>query len=308
VDGALTPPAESKRASLFRMWPAYVAGLLWIVIAYYLSLGMPGPRGGPGLASQVLGGTLLALPLLLVGYGFWRNRVALRIAGLGRRIGIGSFLVLETFAWLIACIVALFLLMPPYADYSPRARMSENILAMSSFRTEVTERAGRGEKREEIGRGIALPESRWIDFAFVTLGGTALIFNARYGMLAVLEPRYGPEGLAAWSCQGYPRKGMPGSCRDDVAETSLDRNLAGTPAEHARALLDAARKLGKSAVSQRLPPAGPLDTGFQEPDGTAILYSDRHGVLAIVRPDGSCTLYGAEAAPLDCKPGPLRTP
>lgn len=252
---------------------------------------------------------VIALPFCALALGFWRNRAGFRAWGRPMRAAIALWLCVEWIVWMIVFVLPTLFMHGTYGDETVRAKMSENVLSLATSRDAITKNVQRTGNLERSGAGVALPAGKWMDFALVGTDGLLLTYNAAFGMLIVLEPRITERGLH-WDCSGYPGGYTPYQCGSPgpFRLTTFDLTIDGTPAEHAVALLEMAKPLQASVEkkSRRLPRSGALDFGYQDADGSIVLYSDRHGVLITWKPGSPCVVYPAEAVIAGCTAGAPR--
>jgi type IV pilus assembly protein PilA len=108
---------------------------------------------------------------------------------------------------------------PAYTDYRIKARASELVMAASSARTAVTERAqstntivGAG------GTGVVIGSSQWVESGTVGSNGTIIVIaRSTIGttvMTAQMNPVWNPaqNNVTGWSCGLTPAKYAPGTC------------------------------------------------------------------------------------------------
>jgi len=111
--------------------------------------------------------------------------------------------------------------LPAYQDYTIRARVSELILAASSFRTAVTEKYQADQDGTLAGAGLTVTPSGRVKGGSVTDGGVITVTgdrdvnqqqNVGTAVTVTLTPSYNAQ-TAVWTCAGTPTKFMPASCR-----------------------------------------------------------------------------------------------
>ena len=110
--------------------------------------------------------------------------------------------------------------LPAYQDYTVRARVSELILAGSSYRTAISEKfqtdndvatAGSGLTFNTVGKisggGVTLP-------GVITIQGNTLATSIGQAVSITITPTYNTgTGTIPWACLGTPSKYMPATCR-----------------------------------------------------------------------------------------------
>ena len=130
----------------------------------------------------------------------------------------------NTLIKMVAVVVVLTVLgivfLPNYCDYSPRAKVSELILAGSSYRTAIAEKfqseldpaiAGAGLTFNPVGRISGGAVSR--DGTIVIHGSTAAT-SLGFAATVTITPAYNiATGTVTWNCKGEPAKHMPATCR-----------------------------------------------------------------------------------------------
>jgi type IV pilus assembly protein PilA len=109
--------------------------------------------------------------------------------------------------------------LPAYQDYTVRARASEVILAASSVRTAVAERAQASNTLTSAGVGLVIGSSQFVADGVVGTDGTiAISAKAAIGtsvLQVTLTPALagGGAGIVNWTCNMTPSKFAPSSCR-----------------------------------------------------------------------------------------------
>ncbi len=110
--------------------------------------------------------------------------------------------------------------LPAYQDYTVRAKVSELILAGSSFRTAISEKFQTDNLTASAGAGLTFNTVGKISGGTVTDTGTVVINGNTLGtsigqlVTITLVPSYcTATGTITWICQGTPAKYMPATCR-----------------------------------------------------------------------------------------------
>jgi type IV pilus assembly protein PilA len=110
--------------------------------------------------------------------------------------------------------------LPAYQDYTVRARVSELILAGSSYRTAISEKFQTDNDTANAGAGLSFLTVGKIVAGSVSSGGTVVIAGGTaatsIGQLVTItiSPTYNTSsGTITWSCSGTPSKYMPATCR-----------------------------------------------------------------------------------------------
>lgn len=109
--------------------------------------------------------------------------------------------------------------LPAYQDYTKRARVSELILAASSYRTTVTEVfQSNGGSLTVAGSGISFISYGLAASGSVSAGGVIVIAATSTSLIGqvvtiVLTPTSVNGSTLTWSCSGTPANLMPGSCK-----------------------------------------------------------------------------------------------
>jgi len=296
-----------KRIGLFAGWTPFLLGILWLaIIGGVVVFGPHRQPRSPVMAQWLANAALCAPPLLVLLLAFWRNRSGFRLWSWPARIGNAALLGVQWVGWLVLYALVPIVLAPSYGDYTVRAKMSEVVLGMSAYRSDVTEAAAKAHTLKNSGVGVAFAPWRRIDAGFVGRDGVIAAYNAEYRSLVTLVPAM-KDGQVAWSCQGFPPKFMPGSCRS--GRSSYDDRASGSVQGDAAELQRLAEQLKRQPATepQILPASGLLDFGYRDADGTIGLFSDRHGVF-LLQDKTRCTVWPREAMLTGCEPGsrPLR--
>ncbi|MFN0163420.1 MAG: pilin [Burkholderiales bacterium] len=110
--------------------------------------------------------------------------------------------------------------LPAYQDYTVRAKVSELILAGSSFRTAISEKYQTDSDSANAGAGLTFNTVGKISAGSVNAGGTIVIngntaaTSIGQGITITITPTFcSTTGTITWSCAGTPSKYMPATCR-----------------------------------------------------------------------------------------------
>ena len=109
--------------------------------------------------------------------------------------------------------------LPAYQDYTIRAKVSELILAGSSYRTAISEKFQTDNDSSNAGSGLTFNTVGKISSGGVSTAGLITIFgstaNTSIGQAVsiTITPSYGTSGTITWICSGTPSKYMPATCR-----------------------------------------------------------------------------------------------
>ena len=109
-----------------------------------------------------------------------------------------------------------FIVLPMYADYTERARVSDLLAEMGELKGEIAAAAIRSGSTAGVGQLISSQlKSNLKRFGAVVRifqDGTIVAITTDQGSLVMLEPTLS-EGEVTWSCLGGPKKDMPTQCR-----------------------------------------------------------------------------------------------
>lgn len=107
--------------------------------------------------------------------------------------------------------------LPAYQDYTIRAKVSELVLAASSFKSSVAEQAATDQTMASAGQGLTVTTVGKISGGSVTVGGVITIAGSAASVgtavTIVMTPTLDPSGTVTWSCLGTPAKYVPAECR-----------------------------------------------------------------------------------------------
>ena len=110
--------------------------------------------------------------------------------------------------------------LPAYQDYTVRAKVSELILAGSSYRTAISEKYQTDSDTACAGAGLSFITVGKISAGTVTAAGVVNIIGSTattsigQGVTITITPTYcTSSGSITWTCQGVPAKYMPATCR-----------------------------------------------------------------------------------------------
>jgi type IV pilus assembly protein PilA len=103
--------------------------------------------------------------------------------------------------------------LPAYTDYTIRAKVSEIVLAASSYRTSVTEKAQTDMTLASAGSGLTFTAFGTIGAGgVINMGGSAAATSVGTVVSLTLTPSMSGSTVV-WSCTGTPAKYMPSTCR-----------------------------------------------------------------------------------------------
>ena len=110
--------------------------------------------------------------------------------------------------------------LPAYQDYTVRAKVSELILAGSSYRTAISEKFQTDNDSANAGSGLSFNVVGKISAGSVNNAGTIVLNGSTVStsigqaVTITITPTYNSTtGTITWSCQGTPAKYMPATCR-----------------------------------------------------------------------------------------------
>jgi type IV pilus assembly protein PilA len=110
--------------------------------------------------------------------------------------------------------------LPAYQDYTIRAKVSELVLAASSLKVSIAERAQTDLTLASAGVGLTVVTAGKITGGSVSDGGTIVLSgdnsatSVGTAVTIILTPTIiTPSGQLTWSCTGTPQKFVPANCR-----------------------------------------------------------------------------------------------
>ena len=110
--------------------------------------------------------------------------------------------------------------LPAYQDYTVRAKVSELILAGSSYRTAISEKYQTDSDSANAGKGLnfntvgKISGGSVYDTGTVVINGSTATTSIGQGVTITISPTYcSASGAITWTCQGTPSKYMPATCR-----------------------------------------------------------------------------------------------
>lgn len=110
--------------------------------------------------------------------------------------------------------------LPAYQDYTVRAKVSELILAGSSYKTAIAEKYQSDNNSSSAGSNITVNVVGKMTNGSVSNGGTITIEGSSAstsvgaGVTITMTPTYNSTaGTISWSCSGTPARYMPATCR-----------------------------------------------------------------------------------------------
>jgi type IV pilus assembly protein PilA len=111
---------------------------------------------------------------------------------------------------LLAMVLSLF--MPTYQCYTDRAKVAELVIAASSYRQEISERAQTRQSLAGAGEGLTVKAQGRVQGGSVSSYGVITLYSDAPKALVVLSP-YLAGTQVEWKCAGFPLELMPLSCR-----------------------------------------------------------------------------------------------
>ncbi len=110
--------------------------------------------------------------------------------------------------------------LPAYQDYTVRAKVSELILAGSSYRTAIAEKYQSDNNSATAGSNITvnvvgkMSAGSVSDAGTITIEGSTASSSVGAGVTITMTPTYNSStGTISWSCAGTPPRYMPATCR-----------------------------------------------------------------------------------------------
>ena len=109
--------------------------------------------------------------------------------------------------------------LPAYQDYTVRAKVSELILAGSSYKTAIAEKYQSDNDSATAGSNVSFNTVGKISGGTVSGGGTITIQGSTAStsvgaaVTITMTPTYSSTGTISWSCTGTPPRYMPATCR-----------------------------------------------------------------------------------------------
>ena len=207
-------------------WSGFNALAPFLVLALLLAIGMAAPRSSLDTIAVVVG-LLYAVAVFLVipviADSIYYRQLGKRLADprVTARPPSGLTLVGALGMGVLWLCIVYIAAAPTYGNYTPRAKMSEAILAASATRTELTEffeKERRLPRPEEAARFSAHQPSKYVE---------TLVYEPREKRIVVTLREIQPgkriafyanesDGKLAWTCRTIdadPRQ-LPGICRD----------------------------------------------------------------------------------------------
>jgi type IV pilus assembly protein PilA len=110
--------------------------------------------------------------------------------------------------------------LPAYQDYTVRAKVSELILAGSSYRTAISEKFQTDNDSANAGSGLSfntvgkISSGSVSNAGVIVLQGSTASTSIGQAVTITITPTYSTTtGTITWSCAGTPAKYMPATCR-----------------------------------------------------------------------------------------------
>lgn len=285
---------QAKRTSLFLTPAALALAAVFLGVFLYATQPVTDPReGGRGWLLLALAGLAFALPFA----GFQRNRAHLNALRAKQRVRSVVLIMVESVGLLAVLLVFGQMVAGGYGEASLQEKGAELALEGAELRKRIDQEAATRRTLERMGEHVQVRTGARRGETLLGTDGAVLLYDAELRALAAMVPSY-RAGNVDWRLEGYPAKLFPVHWRSRE-RTSLTEGLSGSPTDHSQELLPIATALQQeiSAQAKRrgslrqvapprlLEPKGPLDFGYVDPDGWFALYSDRHGVFVLFRPE-----------------------
>ena len=130
-----------------------------------------------------------------------------------RRTAVAIFQdLISLFMVVAALVIPLSLFLPAYQCYGDRGKVSELVLAASSYRSVVAERAQARQSLAGVGGGLLVKTEGRVHGGAISANGIITLFSEEPRALIVLRP-YFENSEVKWACEGFPLKAMPAQCR-----------------------------------------------------------------------------------------------
>jgi type IV pilus assembly protein PilA len=130
-----------------------------------------------------------------------------RIAG-SILLSLGYFLLLAFAMTLLSTIFV-----GTYECYNDRAKVSELILAASSYREPVETNITKLHSLDHAGEGIEFRAQGRVHAGGISANGTIIVLGEEPTALIMLKPAL-ENGIVSWQCSGFPVRVLPASCRE----------------------------------------------------------------------------------------------
>jgi type IV pilus assembly protein PilA len=109
--------------------------------------------------------------------------------------------------------------LPAYQDYVVRSKVTELVLAASSHKTTIAEKAANDATLGSAGIGLTVATDGKVtggsvtDAGIVTIAGSNAATSVGTAVTVLLTPSLTASGTVIWSCTGTPAKFVPAECR-----------------------------------------------------------------------------------------------
>ena len=190
----------------------FLLGLSWMLVVAMAVIGPEDPR-------QPNTGILLviwSIPLILTSFA-WMNARHYQQSGsvFRKRVFTWGSALADFIIFAIIFAIPAAILAPAYGNYAVRSRMNEMIGAVSDLKTGIAEIAQADGIPGNAVAALKIRKPEYADYALLSPDGTIVLYNERYGALAVISPVITSNGIQ-WRCQGFPADLFPGNCRGEV--------------------------------------------------------------------------------------------
>jgi hypothetical protein len=182
--------------------------VLWVVVLLSFNGCSPVPA--------YLATAYVAITVCIV---LWVNHLAMapvnRARDAFRLVGIALYDLFSMFALVILTFIPFSLLQ--HECYTPRAKVSELILATANYRSQISDRFESQKTLSNIGAGLQVELSKRVRSGIVTPDGTIVLVSEDPPAVVLVSPHI-EAGKLIWKCSGFPRSVMPKSCTEQPSQ------------------------------------------------------------------------------------------
>lgn len=116
------------------------------------------------------------------------------------------------FLVVVVLTLAMSLIVPAYQCYGDRAKAAELVLAVSSYRSVIAERAESKQSLTGVGEGLSIRVEGRVRGGSISTNGVISVYSDNPQAMVVLSP-YWDKTSVEWKCAGFPLEVMPLLCR-----------------------------------------------------------------------------------------------
>lgn len=185
----------------------------WIYLLLLLFLILISDPCGENKHLYLIPGLWLAM---IVGFA-WSNQILVSIEkpSIMKIIGLAIWDFVKTMLISLVILVPVAVLLPAYACYTDRARVSEAILSFSQIRNEISSYYNEHKTLEGLSIDSDFSHLEHLDYSSVSSKGEIFLAGIDPVFMVLMTPKE-HDGELSWECAGAPIEDMPSVCKNKL--------------------------------------------------------------------------------------------